>query len=126
MDAEDIRYAMQQKATVSPDEISGASLRDAGCLDRVCVLPEQFNERVRYLANVLVRMLTRKPEDDQLRATVGQLCQSLSYMMNSASWRDGELHDFDLLELQMKLGRFVNPRIPLSSKAPVSRPAETE
>ena len=107
MNAEEIRYAMQKRVSISPDQLIGATLREAGCMDRVCVLPEQFDERVSYLADVLVQMVTRKPVDDKLRSTVGQLCQSLSYMMNSASWRDGELHDFDLLELKLKLGRFV-------------------
>jgi len=110
MNTDELRYAMKERIPVPPEHLSGAILREAGCLDKVCVVPGEFNERVSYLANVLVQMLTKKPDDDQLRATVSQLCQALSYMMNSASWRDGELHDFDRLELQLKLGRFVKPR----------------
>ena len=100
-----IKYALENRATVRPDQVSEAGLREAGCMDRVCVLPEQFNERARYLAEVLVQMLTRKPEDDSLRFVVGQLCQALSYTMNSASWRDGELHAFDRDEVRRKVSR---------------------
>lgn len=80
-------------------------------MDRVCVLPEQFNERMSYLADVLVQSIrSTSVKDDRLRSTIGQLSQALSYMMNSASWRDGELHEFDEIELQSKLGRFVRSR----------------
>lgn len=105
MSAEEIKYAMENRIAIRPDQVSEASLLEAGCSDRVVVLPEQFNDRVRYLGDVLVQMCTRKPKDDKLRFAVGQLCQSLSYMLNSASWRDGELHDFDLDELRRKVGR---------------------
>ena len=77
-------------------------------MDRVCVLPENINERLSYLADVLVQAVTRQPKDDQLRFVVGRLCQSLSYVMNSASWRDGVLHDFDRAEVERKLGRLTN------------------
>ncbi len=106
--ADEIQSAMKRRATIAPEELSGSVLREAGCIDRVCVLPEQFNERMSYLADVLVQSVTSSSvKDDRLRFTIGKLAQAMSYMMNSASWRDGELHEFDERELQLKLGRFI-------------------
>lgn len=106
MDASKIRYAIEHRTGVKPDELSSADLLAAGCWDHVYVLPDNYNDRVRNIGDVLVQMLTRKPADGRLRMVVGQLCQALSYMLNSTSWRDGELHDFDLDTLKQKLGRF--------------------
>lgn len=109
--ADEIKSAMDRRVSIAPEELTGAALREAGCMDRVCVLPEKFNERMSYLADVLVQSVrSTSVKDDRLRSTIGQLAQAMSYMMNSASWRDGELHDFDAMELQTKLGRFVKSR----------------
>ncbi|MCA9265371.1 MAG: hypothetical protein KDA60_16035 [Planctomycetales bacterium] len=105
---EDIKYALEKRIGLPPGDLDAVSLREAGCMDRVCVLPENINERLSYLADVLVQAVTRQPKDDQLRFVVGRLCQSLSYVMNSASWRDGVLHDFDRAEVERKLGRLTN------------------
>jgi hypothetical protein len=110
VNAEEIEIGMTSRRAFALDEIDAASLREAGCWERVLVVPENFNERVSYLGNLLVQMLTREIKDDRLRSTVGQLAQSLEYMLNSTSWHDGVLHDFDADELQRKLGRFVKPR----------------
>lgn len=96
---------MDNRRGVYPDQITREELRKAGCSEMVSVLPNDFNERISYLGNTLVQMLTRSPKDDRLRATVGKLTRALSYMLNSCSWREGELHDFDLEELRRKLGR---------------------
>ena len=103
---EDIKLQIERRVGIPPEELSAANLEEAGCLRVVCVLPKQLNERASYLADSLVQMICRYPKDDQLRATVGQLCQALSYMMNSTSWREGKLHDFDQQELKRKLSRF--------------------
>jgi hypothetical protein len=97
---------MNARRGLYPDQLTREGLREANCSELVCVLPKDFDERVRYLGNTLVQMMTRMQVDDQLRMTVGQLCQALSYMLNSSSWRDGKLHDFDRDELKRKLGRF--------------------
>lgn len=110
MTPEEIKLAMKNRVSIPPDKVSEASLRDAGCLDRVCVLPEQFNERVSYLGDLLVQMLTRVKCDDELRIMVGKLCCALSYALNSSSWRDWELHAFDLDEIRRKIGRFEAPQ----------------
>ena len=103
--------AMKRRVSIAPEELTSAALREAGCLEKVCVLPEKFNERMSYLADVLVQSVCNSSvEDDQLRSTIGQLAQAMSYMMNSASWRDGKLHDFDRDELQRKLSRFAQER----------------
>ena len=111
VDAEEIKNAMDGRRGVWPDEITREALREAGCLETVCVLPSDFRERMSYLANVLVQSISNQAvKDDRLRSTVGQLSQALCYMMNSCSWHEGELHDFDYAELQSKLGRFVESR----------------
>lgn len=105
MSTEAIKFAMENRTALPPDELSAADLREAGCMEKVCVLPEQFNERIRYVGNLLVQMLTKKPEDDDLRFVVGQVSQTLSYILNSTSWQDEKLHDFDLDEIRRKVGR---------------------
>ena len=108
MNTEDIKDALQRRVTVEPEGITQDGLRKADCLGRVAVLPVEFNERMSYLADVLVQSINnRSVKDDRLRSTVGTLCHALSYMMNSCSWQEGELHDFDYLELQRKLARFL-------------------
>ena len=110
MNADEIKQAMEDRRGVYPDQLTRKELHEAGCSELVCILPSDFNERISYLGNTLTQMLTRSPKDDRLRATVGQLCQALSYMLNSCSWQEGELHDFDYQELQAKLGRFIKSR----------------
>ena len=100
-----IEYALEKHASVNPEDLTQSDLREAGCLERVCVLPAELNERLSYLANVLVQATTRHPNDDKLRMTVGTLCQAMTYLFNSASWREGELHDFDAEEIRRKLQR---------------------
>lgn len=108
VNTEDIKDALQRRVTVEPEEITKDDLRKADCLERVAVLPIDLHERMSYLADVLVQTInTRSVKDDRLRSTVGALCHALSYMMNSCSWQEGELHDFDYLELQRKLARFI-------------------
>jgi hypothetical protein len=104
MNSQEIKYSLERRVSVPPDQLTSESLRNAGCLDRVCLLPENFNERASYLGDVLVQMLTRAPKDDNLRAFVGKLTLSLSYMLNSTSWQEGELFDFDVAEIKRKLG----------------------
>lgn len=104
--ADEIRAAMENRRGLYPEQVTRDGLREAECWELVCVLPKDFDERIRYLGNTLVQMMTRTQVDDQLRATVGELCRALSYMLNSSSWRDGTLHEFDRDELKRKLGRF--------------------
>lgn len=105
MTSEELKHSIENRLSVEPHELTEAVLREAGCFDRVCVLPAEFNERVSYLGDALVQMLCKAPKDDNLRATVGKLTMALSYLLNSCSWREGVLHDFDLDELKRKLGR---------------------
>jgi hypothetical protein len=104
-DVQDIKYSMDNHTTVEPG-VDPEILREAGCLDRVCVLPKDFNDRVQYLGNMLVQMLTKTPKEDELRATTGSIAQTLSYLLNSSSWQDGTLHWFDRDEVCRKLSRF--------------------
>lgn len=99
---ETIKYALKNRSALGLHEVDTESLREAGCWDKILVLPEPLNERLTYLGDALVQSV--KPKDDKLRFVMGRLCQSLSYMLNSASWREGELHEFDLDEIKRKLG----------------------
>ena len=111
MDVEELKYAVEKRIGVPPDEITDAMLREAGLQGRVFVLPEKFNERASYMADVLVQMLgIGSPIKGDLRMASGTICQALSYLVNSASWRDGELHDFDLDEIRRKVGRLGSAR----------------
>jgi hypothetical protein len=106
MNIEEIKHAVENRIGVSPDEISEAMLREAGLQCRVYLLPESFNERATYMADVLVQMLgIGSPIKGDLRVVSGSLCQALSYLVNSASWCEGKLHDFDLDEIRRKVGR---------------------
>ena len=106
MDPEEIASKIENRLGVYPDQITREDLRAAGCSELVCLLPNDFNERVRHLGNVLVQMLTRHQVDDGLRSTVGTISQALSYILNSTSWDRGELKDFDYDEVCRKLNRF--------------------
>ena len=105
-DTDYIKFALKERASIEPAVLTVDALRAAGCLDRVAVLPKGTNDRFRYLGDLLVQMVRSAKTDDQLRATVGTLTQSLSYLLNSKSWSDGKLHDFDDQELRRKLQRF--------------------
>lgn len=99
----EIKHALSKRSSIAPENVSAGALREAGCLDRVCVLPSDLNDRLSYLGDVLVQAVTRHPTDDNLRRVIGQIAQTMSYTLNSASWRDGELHDFDMDEIRRKL-----------------------
>lgn len=110
MSVEEIKYAIENRIGLPPDMVDSASLREAGCQERVFLLPEPFNERARYMANVLVQMLgTGSPVKGELRAVSGVLCQALSYLVNSTSWREGKIYDFDLQEVKRKVQRLGAP-----------------
>ena len=106
MTTEELRYSLENRLGVSPDELRGADLRAAGLSDRVFLLPNNFNDKASYMAGVLVQMFgVGSPVTGDLRMVAGVLCQSLSYLMNSTSWAAGELHGFDLSEIRRKVNR---------------------
>lgn len=104
MDGELLKHLVQKRTTFELQELTTSLLLEADCWERVLVVPNNFCDRTSYLADVLVQMV-RKPKNDNLRHVVGQLTQSLCYLLNSASWREDEMHDFDLNEIRRKLGR---------------------
>lgn len=103
-----IKSSLEEHHGIFPEGVTRKQLREAGCLETVAVLPKDFDARVQYLGNLLVQMLTRSAEipDDRLRGATGTLAQSLSHLLNSTSWADRELHDFDLDELRRRVKRF--------------------
>jgi hypothetical protein len=108
MSIEEIKHAVQNRKTIEPEGITENDLRIAGCLGRVAVLPYDRRERMSYLADVLVQSVNNElVKDDKLRLVVGRLCHALSYIINSCSWQEDELHDFDYRELQSKLKPFM-------------------
>ena len=105
---EEIRYSVEHRRTIEPEGITEENLRNAGCLERVAVLPKDYKERMSYLADLLVQSVnSQSVKDDRLRLMVGRLCHAYSYMLNSCSWHEGELHDFDYREIQSKLSPFI-------------------
>jgi len=107
--AEEIKNAMENRRGLDPSLLTAEALKQAGCLTTVCVLPEDFKDRISYLGNLLASMtMGNKPDkSERLRSTVGKLCQVLCYMLNSCSWQEQELHDFDYDEIRRKLRSFV-------------------
>ena len=106
MDADEIKDTVRDRKTFLPVELVDSDLRAAGCMDRVCALPHDLNERTSYLGDLLVSMVNQQHKGTNLGVVAGQLCRSLSYLLNSSSWRDGELHAFDLDEIKRKLKSF--------------------
>ena len=104
MDSETLKHLVQKRTTFELSQLNTKLLLEAECWERVLVVPNNFCDRTSYLADVLVQMVCR-PKDDDLRYVVGQLTQSLCYLLNSASWREDKMHDFDLNEIRRKLGR---------------------
>ena len=109
IDAESIRSRVDGRYTFDLSELSSEALKEADCWDRVLVVPNDTDLRFSYLADSLVQMTNSaansSSKDTDLRYAVGQICQALSYVANSASWREGTLLDFDLEELRGKLHR---------------------
>ena len=105
MKPEELKARINNRTTFNLSELSRELLRDADCWENVFVLPKSINERTSYLADGLVQMVVRQPKNDDLRYVAGKLTQALSYLMNSASWREDEMHDFDLNEIRCKLRR---------------------
>ncbi len=107
--AEEIRYAMDNRHGLNPAELTSDALSDAGCMDFVMPMPKEFKERVRHIGNLLAQMTTNSKcvKDENLGFVVRQLCQTLSYLLNSCSWQEGKLHDFDYEEIQAKLERLI-------------------
>jgi hypothetical protein len=64
MDAEEIKHVMDNRRGVYPDQLTREALREAGCSELACILPNDFNERISYLCNTLTQMLTRSPKDE--------------------------------------------------------------
>ena len=81
--------------------------------DKVFLLPSDPKARMQMMGNlfvVMMRMLYDAPQptiplDDALRKELKNIASSLSYLMNSASFRSGILHDFDRFELDSRLGK---------------------
>ncbi len=103
-DSEEIKQKVQQRTGFDPEKLSIEELKNAEMLPAVLVLPKNLDERASVLADVLAGMVANK--SGRVREFVGSIAHALSYATNSASWRDDELHDFDLWELQDKLARF--------------------
>lgn len=102
---EDLKRSLESRGSVDPRTLDPVVLDEAECLGRVALLPKDMDDRTRYFANVLVQMfgVGSHVKDDQTRFVIGRLGQAMTYLVNSSSWRHGELHDFDRDEIRRKL-----------------------
>ena len=74
---EEIRYSVEHRRTIEPEGITEENLRNAGCLERVAVLPKDYKERMSYLADLLVQSVnSQSVKDDRLRLMVGSTSPS--------------------------------------------------
>ena len=101
-----IKASVERHYGLHPEKITAEALKKAGCMTTVVALPADSRERLAYLGNVLVQATGIGSEiKGDLRFVVGTICAALTYLFNSQSWRDGELHDFDRDEIRRKLKR---------------------
>ena len=110
LDSEDVQHLWQDHRPLSLREFaeSTSAIEAAGFNPDVFFLvAKDFKQRVRYFGNVLVQMALREPfqKDDRLMVEIRVLTQALSYLLNSSSFEDGKLHDFDKKEIDRKLSR---------------------
>lgn len=105
MSLDEIRAAIANRHSIAPEHVNAKDLVQCGCMPRVFLLHEDYQLRMSYLADVLVQSVTSQPKDVKLKLFTSTLAMSLSYLMNSASWREGELFEFDADEIRRKLAR---------------------
>ena len=113
MDIEEVRRRVESRVPIGLREWveSTQAISEAGFDPDACLLVSQnFKKRAQYLGDVVAQMFMRqeaKSGDEGLAAELGALAQAFSHLLNSASFRDGKLHDFDKLEIARKLRRIV-------------------
>lgn len=106
---EDVLRRVEQHVPFTPEEVlaSREAIEAAGFRPDSCVLvKKKSKERVRQWGDDLVQMACNATiQDDRLRAEVRSMTQALSHLLNSQSYEDGVLHDYDKKTIDCKLGR---------------------
>jgi len=99
-----IKDALRSRNGVDCDNLTAEDLYDAGCVYFVAPLPKDFQKRVQYLGDLLAQMALNHPvKDDQLRMVLRSIATAFSYLLNSTSYQEGTLRNFDAVEISQKL-----------------------
>ncbi len=90
-------------------ELDEKCFKEAGVDRIVALLPLDKNERLRYLGNILVQLIFNNKDfkEKRLGFYLGQQAQALSYLLNSFSFRNGEIEEFDKFEISNKLKHLI-------------------
>lgn len=108
MTASDIHYALKNHVGVYPDDVSTETLREAGCMDTLMPLPDRYEDRISHIGNLLAQMCNGvRGKDEKLIMDLRIISSSLSYLINSASFQDGQYFDFDQSVINTRLRRLV-------------------
>jgi hypothetical protein len=68
--------------------------------------PVNFEARLSHIGNILVQMCCGiRGKDERLMMDIRSLSTSLSYLLNSTSFREGEYFNFDKSNINKRLGR---------------------
>lgn len=104
MTPEAIREAMESNQGVWPESIDAETLKEAGCMYTVAIMPKDYHARLRYMGNLLVQMACSfKCEDSRISITLKLLTSTLSYLINSTSFDDCKYHAFDRQEIDRRM-----------------------
>lgn len=106
---EELLRKLKDYSMAYPEELDADTLRSAGLVTGVMLLPSEFKERVQYLGNLFAQMCFKlQPGDARLKMELVTLATTLSYLLNSTSFIKGEYKDFDRAEIDRKLRRQVD------------------
>jgi len=104
--AEEIIEALKTHAGLYPGEVTNDSLREAKCELFMMPIPEDFNSRISHIGNLLAQMCNNvRHKDDRLLLDLKTISSTLSYLINSSSFRDGEYFEFDKSLVNKRLRR---------------------
>lgn len=104
--AEQLKQWMELGRGIHPENLDPEAMEEAGCDYNVALIPKDYGQRLRQFGNLLAQMcLNHKLKDPKLRMELATIAASLSYLINSSSFRDGEYHAFDEAEVSAKLRR---------------------
>lgn len=107
--AEEVQHLTDEHIPLTIEEIrlSYEAIEKAGFRGGGAVLVKKdHKERVRQWGNDLVQMACRSDRlDERLTMELRSITQALSHLLNSQSYADGKLYDFDKNTIDRKLGR---------------------
>ncbi len=105
-EAELIKVSLESNQGMYLRQLTDEALEEAGCLYLVAVLPKDYDERIRYLGNILVQMIMSKRKGDAaLKMELNTVASTLSYLLNSTSSFEDEYKPYDKQEVDRRLRR---------------------